>query len=90
MGPYGMRPFPPIEMHRDCDLVSGVYGVFASNWIDAKHPPRHTGNYLVMVRSVEPVIALYIKGSGWNLESTEHIGLEDLIEHWMDLPKGPK
>lgn len=74
----------------DDDLISGRLGVFASEWVDATQEPRSTGNYLVVVRQYEPVIALYLSEMGWDLTDTLHAGLEDLITHWMLLPQPPK
>jgi hypothetical protein len=71
----------------DDDLISGRLGVFASEWVDAKQEPKRTANYLVVVRGYEPVIALFIKGIGWDLTDTMHTGLESEIGMWMELPK---
>jgi hypothetical protein len=74
----------------DADLMSGVTGVFTAKWNKFMNPPPHTGHYIVVVRSYEPVVALYIKGNGWYLDRTDHIGLEDHIQYWMALPEAPK
>lgn len=70
--------------------VSGEHEVFVGVWTNAKQEPEATGNYLVVVRRYEPVIALYMKDLGWDLTDTRHTGLEDLITHWMVLPEGPR
>lgn len=72
------------------DLLDGSRGVFAGNWTDAKQEPPITGNYLVVVRRYEPVIALFVEGRGWHLEDTVHVGLEDSVKWWMELPRGPR
>jgi hypothetical protein len=72
------------------DLLDGSRGVFAANWNDVKKEPENTGNYLVVVRAYEPVIAMFIEGRGWYLADTSHAGLEDKVAWWMDLPRGPR
>jgi hypothetical protein len=84
------RAFPDLSQASDAELIDGSRGVFASNWNDASQTPASTGSYLVVVRSYEPVIALYMKDLGWDLTDTRHTGLEDLITHWMVLPEGPR
>lgn len=84
------RAFPDLSQASDAELIDGSRGVFASNWNDAKQAPAVTGSYLVVVRSYEPVIALYISKLGWDLTDTRHTGLEDWITHWMVLPEGPR
>lgn len=74
----------------DADLMSGVTGVFTANWTKVRNPPAETGHYLVVVRSYDPVVALYIKGHGWYLDRTDHVGLEDHIQYWMRLPDAPR
>lgn len=74
----------------DAELVSGVTGLFIADWIKADIKPQATGNYLVVVRNYEPIVALFIESKGWILDNTEHIGLEDLITYWMKLPEPPK
>jgi hypothetical protein len=81
---------PDLSTASDAELLDGSCGVFASNWIDSDQEPQATGNYLVVVRSYEPVIALYMKELGWDLSNTMHIGLEGKITHWMVLPEGPR
>ena len=71
-------------------MLSGELGVFACSWKDAKQEPENTGNYLVVVRAYEPVIAMFIQGRGWYLADTIHAGLEDKVAWWMDLPRGPR
>lgn len=71
-------------------MLSGELGVFACSWKNETEQPQNSGNYLVIVRTYEPVIALYIKDLGWDLSDTQHIGLEAAIRCWMDLPKAPK
>lgn len=85
------RAFPDLGDIPDADLLSGLHGVFVGEWIEASREPEHTGNYLVaLTRMVEPVIGMYLKGAGWTLEFTDHIGLEDWISHWMPLPETPE
>jgi len=84
------RAFPDLGKAPDAELIDGSRGVFASNWNDAKQAPKETGNYLVSVRSYEPVVGLYIAGRGWDLSDTLYVGLEDLVSCWMDLPKVPR
>jgi hypothetical protein len=72
------------------DLLDGSRGVFAANWNDVKREPSSTGNYLVVVRAYEPVIAMFIQERGWYLADTIHAGLEDKVAWWMDLPRGPR
>ena len=71
-------------------MLSGELGVFACSWKDAKEEPPITGNYLVVVRAYEPVIAMFVEGRGWHLGDTIHTGLEDSVKWWMDLPRGPR
>jgi len=84
------RAFADLTGVPDADLMTGRHGAFASEWVSAKQEPKETGNYLVVVREYEPVIALYISKMGWDLTDTLHTGLEDLITHWMVLPEGPR
>lgn len=82
---------PPRSMQNlngtdDHDLVSGKLGVFADHWRKSPEVPLTTGNYLVGVRSYEPVIALYIEGKGWHLDDTIHAGLEECVRCWMPMP----
>jgi hypothetical protein len=84
------RAFPDLTRSSDAELIDGSRGVFASNWNDASQAPASTGSYLVVVRSYEPVIGVYITGRGWDLSDTTHVGLEDLVSWWMELPKVPR
>jgi hypothetical protein len=84
------RAFPDLSKFSDRELIDGSCGVFASNWVDVKQEPERTANYLVVVRAYEPVIALFIKGIGWDLANTRHEGLEHLVRMWMELPKGQR
>ena len=81
------QAFPDLSKVADSELIDGSCGVFASNWVDAKQEPERTANYLVVIRRYEPVIALFIKGLGWDLDDTRHIGLKDEVRMWMELPK---
>jgi hypothetical protein len=81
------RAFADFTGVPDDDLISGRLGVFASEWVDAKQEPKRTANFMVVVRGYEPVIALFIKGLGWDLADTMHTGLESEINMWMELPK---
>lgn len=74
----------------DAELVSGAMGVFIAEWVSADVKPPRTGNYLVVVRNYEPIVALFIESQGWSLDATEHVGLEDLVKYWMKLPEPPK
>lgn len=84
------RTAPDLSAMSVPDLLDGSRGVFAANWNDAKQEPLSTGSYLVVVRANEPVVALFIKGQGWDLSDTRHTGLEERIAWWMDLPRGPR
>lgn len=84
------RAFPDLSAATDAELIDGSRGVFAGNWNDVTQAPSVTGNYLVIVRAYEPVVALFIEGRGWHLEDTVHVGFEDSVKWWMDLPKGPR
>lgn len=84
------RAFPDLSQATDAELIDGSCGVFASNWNDASRAPASTGSYLVVVRRYEPVIGVYIAGRGWDLSDTTHVGLEDLVSWWMELPKAPR
>ena len=84
------RAFPDLSRTLDSELIDGSRGVFAGNWTDVSQEPPVTGNYLVVVRAYEPVIALFVKGQGWHLGDTIHTGLEDSVKWWMDLPRGPR
>lgn len=64
--------------------------VFVEHWRSASEPPEETGNYLIAIHFYEPIVALFIKGSGWYLEETEHIGLEESVKFWMPLPEPPR
>jgi hypothetical protein len=84
------RPFPDLSKASTRELIDGTHGIFCSEWIESKEEPEKTANYLVVVRGYEPVIALFIKGLGWDLNDTMHIGLESEIGMWMELPKPQK
>lgn len=85
------RAFPDLNNTLDSELIDGSRGVFAGNWNDASQEPSVTGNYLVVVkRSFEPVIGLFIQGQGWHLGDTIHTGLEGLVTWWMEIPRGPR
>jgi len=79
----------PMKCASDADLLNGSHGVFASDWISARVAPKDSGNYLVVVRYYQPIIALYVEGAGWDLTDTEHVGLEESIVFWMKLPEIP-
>jgi hypothetical protein len=67
-------------------LTSGQLGVFSEYWRKSPEVPEHTGNYLIGVRSYEPIIALYIQNRGWYLDDTIHAGLDEHVRCWMPLP----
>lgn len=81
------KPFLDLSKASSRELINGTNGIFCSEWIDAKQEPEKTANYLVVVRGYEPVIALFIKGLGWDLDQTNHVGLKHEIKMWMELPK---
>jgi hypothetical protein len=56
-------------------------------WLLVEQEPPVTGNYLVAVEPYEPIVALFIKGKGWDLWDTIHAGLEHYIVAWMPLPE---
>jgi hypothetical protein len=62
-------------------------GVRYEGWLLVEQEPPVTGNYLVAVEPYEPVVALFIKGKGWDLWDTIHTGLEHYIVAWMPLPE---
>ena len=76
----------PMATMEQADLMSGKLGVFADHWRKSPEVPAVTGNYLIGVRSYEPVIALYLQGKGWYLDDTIHAGLEEHVRCWMPLP----
>lgn len=56
-------------------------------WVAVEQEPTITGNYIVAVYPYIPVFALFIKGHGWDLSETIHLGLEHRIVAWMPLPE---
>lgn len=85
------RALPDLSKACDAELLDGSRGVFAANWNDAKQaPPKAWGFYLVVVEPYDPVVGFWGPHAGWDLNDTQHIGLEGRITHWMELPKAPK
>jgi hypothetical protein len=56
-------------------------------WLLVEQEPPVTGNYLVAVEPYEPIVAMFVKGKGWDLWDTIHTGLEHHIVAWMPLPE---
>jgi hypothetical protein len=56
-------------------------------WLLVEQEPPVTGNYLVAVEPYEPIVAMFVKGKGWDLWDTTHTGLEHHIVAWMPLPE---
>ena len=81
------KTFPDLGSPSIDKVIDGTYGIFCSEWVDAKDMPERTDNYLVVVREYEPVIALFMRDKGWDLSDTIHTGLESEVSMWMALPK---